>query len=216
VRSASGSQPAPIRWAPRFLASPAFAVTGVYVPRQSEKPDSTAAAWAAFDAHVRAMEAPRESRRQIDLTDGTFGAVRFILNGMLRMPGRKSVVLVAEGFAMEDETGNRKRNTDAVRALTDFASRASVVIYSLDPSGLSATVSSSFASFMRAGLAGLANDTRGLLLADTNDLSGAIARVLDDQRGYYLIGYTPDQVSPRDKVGAAYHRIKGGLTAARP
>jgi VWFA-related protein len=195
-------------------ASPAFAVTGVYVPRQSGGADPTGAAWAAFDARARAMDADRERRRQTHLTVGTVGAVRFVLNGMLRMPGRKSIVLVSEGFAMEDETGHRKRNTDALRALTDLANRASVVIYSFDPSGLSATVSSSAASIRRAGLAGLANDTGGLFLADTNDLSGAIARFLDDQRGYYLIGYTPDQVPPGHDPGAAYHRIS--VSTRRP
>ena len=61
---------------------------------------------------------------------------------------------------------------------------------------------------MRAGMSSLATDTGGLLLADSNDLNGAITRILDDQRGYYLIGYTPDQAARPDQKGAAYHRIK--------
>jgi VWFA-related protein len=192
-------------------ASAAFAVTGVYDgrdPRSFGGGGPTGAFMADFDAGVRRMEAEREDRRRSYLTFGTLGAVRFVLSGMVRMPGRKSIVLVSEGFAMEDETGHRKGRSDALGALTDLANRASVVIYSVDPSGLSAMVSSGVAAFGRAGLAGLANDTGGLLLADTNDLSGAIARVLDDQRGYYLIGYTPEPSSPRRKGEASYHVIR--------
>jgi VWFA-related protein len=43
------------------------------------------------------------------------------------------------------------------------------------------------------GLNYLADQTGGLPIRNTNDLSGGIQRVLDDQRGYYLIGYRPDE-----------------------
>jgi VWFA-related protein len=187
-----------------------------------------AAAMAAFGAGMQAFEAARERDRQRYLTVGSLGAVRFVLGGMLRMPGRKSIVLVSEGFAMYDEDGERSRFTEAIRTLTDLANRASVVIYSFDPRGL-LTLGATAASLasegsaaanlasrsavieMRSGLSSLATDTGGLLLADTNDLNGAITRILDDQRGYYLIGYTPDPAASRlDQAGPAYHRIKLG------
>jgi VWFA-related protein len=191
-------------------ASPAFAVTGVDGggPPRSFGGGPSGEAMAAFDGRVRAMDARREVRRQEYLTTGTLGAVRFVLNGMVRMPGRKSIVLVSEGFAMVDESESRKSLSDGVRALSDLANRASVVIYSFDPSGLSATVTSAMADARRAGLTRLASDTGGLLLADTNDLTGAIGRVLDDQRGYYLIGYSPEPSSPGRKREASYHRVR--------
>jgi VWFA-related protein len=167
------------------------------------------AATTGFKAGMQAFEAARERDRQLYLTTGSLGAVRFVLGGMRQMPGRKSIVLISEGFSMYDESGDRSRVTEAVRTLIDLASQASVVIYSFDPSGLSATESGWAASARRAGMSSLATDTGGLLLADTNDLRGAVQRVLEDQRGYYLIGYTPDQVSPRpNQAGAGYHRIK--------
>ena len=42
------------------------------------------------------------------------------------------------------------------------------------------------------GLQSIAQETGGFLLRNQNDLSKGIERVLEDQRGYYLIGYAPD------------------------
>jgi len=38
----------------------------------------------------------------------------------------------------------------------------------------------------------LAEETGGLSIRNTNDISGGLGRMLDDQRGYYLLGYRPD------------------------
>lgn len=43
------------------------------------------------------------------------------------------------------------------------------------------------------GLNFLADETGGLAIRNTNDLSGGIKKMLDDQQGYYLIGYHPDE-----------------------
>ena len=41
----------------------------------------------------------------------------------------------------------------------------------------------------------LAAKTGGLFMRNRNDLGSALARVMEDQRGYYLIGYKPDDAS---------------------
>ena len=51
------------------------------------------------------------------------------------------------------------------------------------------------------GLNYLAEQTGGLAIRNTNDLSGGIQRILDDQRGYYLIGYRPDESTFDTKTG---------------
>ena len=51
------------------------------------------------------------------------------------------------------------------------------------------------------GLNYLADQTGGLPIRNTNDLSGGIQRVLDDQRGFYLIGYRPDEKTFDPKTG---------------
>lgn len=43
------------------------------------------------------------------------------------------------------------------------------------------------------GLRYLADETGGLFVRATNDLAGGVTRALDDQKGYYLIGYRPDE-----------------------
>jgi hypothetical protein len=103
---------------------------------------------------------------------------------------------------------------DALRRLADLANRASVVVYTVDARGLPAlgftaaddlrgrstqqlsdlrNQRSSDYFDTQTGLQRLAAETGGLFLHDTNDLSGAVRRVLDDQKGYYLIGFRPDE-----------------------
>jgi len=43
----------------------------------------------------------------------------------------------------------------------------------------------------RGGLGELADETGGVLIHDTNDLSAGLRRINDDMRGYYLISYIP-------------------------
>jgi hypothetical protein len=43
------------------------------------------------------------------------------------------------------------------------------------------------------GMSILSESTGGLALMNNNDLSGALKRAMDDQRGYYLIGYRPEE-----------------------
>src|SRR5262249_23487425 len=59
------------------------------------------------------------------------------------------------------------------------------------------------------GLNYLAQETGGLFIHDTNDIAGGIRTVLDDQRGYYLIGYTPDDQTFEKLNGKdrKYHKI---------
>ena len=47
----------------------------------------------------------------------------------------------------------------------------------------------------------LAEQTGGLAIRNNNDISGGLQRVLDDQKGYYLIGYRPD--------GSTFDQAKG-------
>jgi hypothetical protein len=51
------------------------------------------------------------------------------------------------------------------------------------------------------GLDYLAYETGGMPIKNTNDLSGGIRRVLAEQRGYYLIGYRPDQSTFDPRTG---------------
>jgi VWFA-related protein len=165
----------------------------------------------------------KESRqlREEAFTDGTLAALNYIVNGLVEMPGRKSLMFFSDGFSIcadEDLLGNDSDPTrcnkrrDEVKRLTDLCNRASVVIYTQDARGLqstmlsavdnagilSATLESSMNSRSaelqekREGLFTLARDTGGQATINNNDMGAGIEKLLEDQKGYYLLGYQPD------------------------
>jgi hypothetical protein len=59
------------------------------------------------------------------------------------------------------------------------------------------------------GMAVLARETGGLFLRDDNDMNHSIRQVLDDQAGYYLIGYHPDPKTWDEQTGQPkFHRVR--------
>lgn len=152
---------------------------------------------------------------------GTLGAVNFIVRGMEELPGRKSVIMFTDGFSILDrkDPSKRQRVLDNLRRLIDLANRASVVIYTVDARGLPVlglTAADNTGGGMspqefqqriqeqlkqrsdsyhdtQDGPRFLAEQTGGFFIHDNNDLGGAVHRVLEDQKGYYLIGFRPDQ-----------------------
>ena len=141
-------------------------------------------------------------------TAGTLGAIQYIVRGVAELPGRKSVIVLSDGFRLTDADSRFGRVLESLRSLLDSANRAGVVIYTIDARGLATAAPA--AEDGRRGLAEarledlqatqdgldmLAVDTGGLFLHNGNDLEGALRRTLEDQRGYYLIGYVPDSAT---------------------
>ena len=68
------------------------------------------------------------------------------------------------------------------------------------------------------GMNYLAAQTGGFLVRNNNDIAQGIHRVLDDQKGYYLIGYRPDESTFDPATGRRnFHRLevhvkRGGLS----
>jgi hypothetical protein len=65
------------------------------------------------------------------------------------------------------------------------------------------------------GLVYLANQTGGFAIRNNNDINAGIRRVIDDQKGYYLIGYRPDEAT-FDKVSGRRKFHKLSLKVTRP
>jgi hypothetical protein len=67
----------------------------------------------------------------------------------------------------------------------------------------------------QSGLNYLAQQTGGFSIRNTNDLNSGIKRVIEDQSGYYLIGYRPD-LSTFDRINGRgkFHKIS--LKVKRP
>ena len=158
----------------------------------------------------------RDDFRSDVFATGTLGAVNFIVKGMKDLPGRKSVMLLSDGFKLytKDESGylDTSRVLESLKILTDLANRSSVVIYTMDARGLQTLGLSAEDDTSEIGtdkieeklsdrrtenfdtqdgLRYLAQQTGGFAIINNNDLSGGIKRVLNDQ-SYYLIGYEPD------------------------
>src|SRR5258708_19554455 len=65
------------------------------------------------------------------------------------------------------------------------------------------------------GLDYLARQTGGIAIKNNNDLSNGIRRVLEDQRGYYLIGYRPENSTFDPRTGRrTFHKLSLKITRA--
>jgi VWFA-related protein len=159
-----------------------------------------------FETATSAADAKISAHEAEIFTAGTLGAVRYVLKGVAELPGRKAIVLFSDGFKLTDADNHYGRVLGTLRSLVDAANRAGVVIYSVHAAGLQTGAPSAAEGspgnpgqrldMIRAaqdGLAVLAQQTGGLFIHDTNDLAGGVRRVLDDQQGYYLLGYVPDR-----------------------
>jgi len=155
------------------------------------------------------------------------GAVTQMAKGLTPLPGRKSIVLFSDGLNVLS-LGSGPTLRDASKRLVDAANQSSVVIYTIHAVGLqsdlipadSAVTGSGgeLADQLRSrvvsrqlaqgGLEFLAAGTGGRFVHDTNDLNGAVARILEDQQGYYLIGWTPQSDAFEfDKTGPRFNSV---------
>ncbi|HEX9928115.1 MAG TPA: VWA domain-containing protein [Pyrinomonadaceae bacterium] len=159
--------------------------------------------------------------REDAFTVGTLGAVNYIVRGMRVLPGRKAMMLFSEGFPLMSTNSNGVRESNvrifgALERLIEQANRASVVLYAVDPRGLEApglTASDDTIGLFhdqvtqllderrnrlfqtQQGLEYLAENTGGFAVVNQNSIPRGIERMLNDQKGYYLIAYQPDDES---------------------
>ncbi|QQS40342.1 MAG: VWA domain-containing protein [Acidobacteriota bacterium] len=177
-------------------------------------------------------EADRETRKLISDNEnensviGTLGVIGFVVDRLRTLPQRKIVFLVSEGLTATFGT----RAYDALRDLSDKASRAQVVIYTVPTKGVSvpgfvssqdevlpstiegeddiAGLANARADEERAlneGMAYLAYATGGKFLRNRNFIETGIEEVLESEAGYYLLGYEPEDET---FDGKKYHQIE--------
>jgi len=123
------------------------------------------------------------------------------LDFLASKPGRHSIVMVSDGYASDDKDGREQ-------AVITRSLQANSPIHFLDARGLQGvsrylgveyrqalehdamepTLSFSEAA---AGASGLAADTGGLYIRNTNDMVKGLTRILDMTSTYYVLGYEP-------------------------
>jgi VWFA-related protein len=182
-----------------------------------------------------------DSIRDSMMAAGTLGALNLVVEGARNLPGRKAVMFVSEGFQLLEKgagdtfalPGRARTTLDRV---VDRATRAGVVIYSIDARGLQTggvLASDDFncatpcpnATFEQStrdeganrnnarrntqeGMKYLAEQTGGFAVLNTNNLGAGLARAAADVRDYYVIGYAPDaDTFPGKGKTPEYHKI---------
>ncbi len=169
------------------------------------------------DEASRKSESRINDLRRESASLGTVKTLEYLVRGMQTIPGRKSMILLSDGIFSSNQNTNQ---ASSMRRLVNFANQSAVVIYTINSKGL---FDSSFISaadevlpfsgdggggndieklitkrggIYQNGLDGLrylAYSTSGTFVDNSNDLNKGIGRILDDQKGYYLIGYQPDE-----------------------
>lgn len=189
----------------------------------------------------------------------TMKALRFILDSMGRLPGRKSMILMSDSIPVVMEESHSKTDIGIVtdgsekirtgptksdgfdivqvgqsvrnygswlRRITETAIRSSVVIYAVDTQGLQYNgITAADAVYERIpqsmprlnglifdrsrkllmnreGSERLAKQTGGFLVRNSNDFG--LDRIVEDQSGYYLLGYRPTE----ETFNRQFHQIK--------
>ena len=167
---------------------------GVYVPARS----------AIEEAHLRNGQDVERIRSQVTVS-ALKSAIMHL--GTMRQ-GRKAVILVSESLG--------RLGQDGVRVLSDLIRTANdnnTAIYTADPRGLQAGPSS-FGSGMASLLASLA-DATGAESIVSNDMGGALRRVVSHASAFYLLGYSPSDAQMDGKFREIKVRVKQGGVQVR-
>src|SRR5215207_8790876 len=154
------------------------------------------------------------AQRRERFSVGTLNALDAVVGALRDLPGRKSLVLLSDGIPMPPPEEDSGRVLAGINRVIESANRASVIIYAVDSRGLqtlsvfdastpSPQSREQLVSMMlsrgrevtdsQRGMRALAEETGGVAYVNSNDIGGGVRRALDDQRGYYLVGYRPDE-----------------------
>jgi VWFA-related protein len=130
----------------------------------------------------------------------TLDVMERVVNGLAAARGRKSVILVSEGFIFD-------LNLDEFKRVAEASRRANAAIYFVNARGLEGMPAAMTAQFgtqlpdqdvgyaftdqldQVAGAEEIADDSGGFVVRNTNDLAGGVQRIANETRVYYLLGY---------------------------
>jgi len=151
----------------------------------------------------------------------TLDTLERALNGLAGARGRKSLILVSEGFIHDI-------NLDEFKRVNNAARRANTAIYFVNARGLEGVPLAMTAQFgpalpeqdvgfafaetfdAVAGSEVVANESGGFTVRNTNDLSKGIQRIADETRVYYLLGYVPSNTARDGKFRKIQVKLASG------
>jgi VWFA-related protein len=151
-------------------------------------------------------------KQSTNITQQTLSTLESQLRLSAQLPGRKLVFFISDGFYLVNQISGAG---DRLRRITDAATRAGVVIYSLDARGLTGFTDASsnrgdpMGQLSRANageltqsqdpLNALAEDTGGRATFGTDGLNKAMTNALSETSNYYLLAWRPE--SPEQRSG---------------
>ena len=153
-------------------------------------------------ADMAVMEKGRRLAGEIHrATLATLGAVNALANGLARVPGPKTVVLLTNGFVVQDiET--------TLRSVVGQTARSGARVYAIDVRGLNrggSNLDQAYATDEAGavpkfetvvdGPNSLAVDTGGMFIRNENNIGRALQRIADDAGRYYVLAYQPESTT---------------------
>jgi VWFA-related protein len=144
-------------------------------------------------------------RQARTLTRQTIDNLDLVAKNLGRLPGRKTVILITEGFFVDEFR-------PTLQMVTGEAARSGVTIYSIDARGLINGLSSNPDVLRREqGRATtfdtgedaanmLTTGTGGFMIRGIDDMSRAFGMIAHDTSTYYVIGYAPDDARMDGKL----------------
>jgi VWFA-related protein len=146
----------------------------------------------------------------------TMRAIDGLSNGLARMPGPKTIVLLSDGFVIQDiET--------TLRNVVGQAARAGARIYAIDVRGLNRAPGAANLQQLQAedpygavtrfdayadGSNSLAVDTGGMMIRNENNIGRALETIASDANRYYVLGFTPSNATWDGKYRSVQVRVK--------
>ncbi len=182
-----------------------YGVTAVMSGRQNQGGASAMTQGTADDPYLtgRASEVYYQAVTRLRTTLDTLERA---LNGLATAKGRKSVILVSEGFIHD-------LNVDEFKRVNEASRRANAAIYFLNSRGLEGMpvymtaefgpalpdqdVGFAFAETLDAvaGADEVADESGGFTVRNTNNLAGGIQKIAAETEAYYLLGYIPSNTA---------------------
>lgn len=137
------------------------------------------------------------------LTASTIQNIQYVTDRLSRIPGRKTVVLLSEGFFIEDSRA-------LLKSVAARAARGGTTIYSIDGRGRihgmagvadAVQTGRGRSTTFDTGEDGpviLTAGTGGLSIRNVDDIARALELIERDTSSYYVIGYEPDNAKLDD------------------